>query len=151
MRGINRSPVNTSHKWPVTRKMFPLDDIIMTSLCQKSPATRLFKSLDSKGNIKAAHYWLLVRRYWRYANHERYIYDKYITCCIKNTDDNFQSFMQTSNAQWWYICCSICSVRFIWYNYSCTQITFLSLQTCYTTMIVRALNDDVIKWKHFPR
>ena len=28
-RGIHRSPVNSPHKWPVTRKMFPFDDVIM--------------------------------------------------------------------------------------------------------------------------
>ena len=35
--GIHRWPVNSPHKWPVTRKMFPFDDVIMTktgiSLC----------------------------------------------------------------------------------------------------------------------
>ena len=29
MRGIHRSPVNSPHKGPVTRKMFPFDDVIM--------------------------------------------------------------------------------------------------------------------------
>ena len=29
MRGIHRGPVNSQHKWPVTRKMFPFDDAIM--------------------------------------------------------------------------------------------------------------------------
>ena len=29
--GIHRSPVNSPHKWPVTRKMFPFDDVIMRS------------------------------------------------------------------------------------------------------------------------
>ena len=32
MRGIHRGPVNSPHKWPVTRKMFPFDDVIM--MCQ---------------------------------------------------------------------------------------------------------------------
>ena len=27
--GIHRWPVNSPHKWPVTQKMFPLDDVIM--------------------------------------------------------------------------------------------------------------------------
>ena len=27
---IHRGPVNFPHKWPVTRKMFPFDDVIMT-------------------------------------------------------------------------------------------------------------------------
>ena len=29
LRGIHRGPVNSAHKWPVTRKMFPFDDVIM--------------------------------------------------------------------------------------------------------------------------
>ena len=29
VRGIHPWPVNSLHKWPVTRKMFPIDDIIM--------------------------------------------------------------------------------------------------------------------------
>ena len=31
VRGIHRGPVNSPHKWPVTRKMFPFDDVIMLS------------------------------------------------------------------------------------------------------------------------
>ena len=30
VQGIHRWPVNSPHKWPVTRKMFPFDDVIMT-------------------------------------------------------------------------------------------------------------------------
>ena len=29
--GIHRGPVNSPHKWSVTRKMFPFDDVIMTA------------------------------------------------------------------------------------------------------------------------
>ena len=29
VRGIHRGPVNSPRKWPVTRKMFPFDDVIM--------------------------------------------------------------------------------------------------------------------------
>ena len=29
--GIHRRPVNSPHKWPATRKMFPFDDVIMTT------------------------------------------------------------------------------------------------------------------------
>ena len=29
VRGIHRSPVKSLHKWPVTRNMFPFDDVIM--------------------------------------------------------------------------------------------------------------------------
>ena len=31
--GIHRGPVNSPHKWPVTRKMFPFDDVIMNNWC----------------------------------------------------------------------------------------------------------------------
>ena len=31
VRGIHRRPVNSPHKWPVTRKIFPFDDVIMVS------------------------------------------------------------------------------------------------------------------------
>ena len=61
VRGIHRWPVNSPHKWPVTRKMFPFDDVIMLNAKMQSiglslhyndvkwalrrrilPATRLF-------------------------------------------------------------------------------------------------------------
>ena len=39
VREIHRGPVNFPHKWPVTRKMFPFDDVIMFSVlmerCEK--------------------------------------------------------------------------------------------------------------------
>ena len=38
VRGIHRGPVNSPHKWPVTRKMFPFDDVIM-SLSPACPLT----------------------------------------------------------------------------------------------------------------
>ena len=55
VRGIHRGPVNSPHKWPVTRKMFPFDDVIMktpgrgkafgvTGLCEKNP---LVTAVDS--------------------------------------------------------------------------------------------------------
>ena len=31
VRGIHRWPVNSAHKWPVTRKMFLFDDVIMNN------------------------------------------------------------------------------------------------------------------------
>ena len=33
VRGINRWPVNSPHKGPVTRKLFPFDDVITTTSC----------------------------------------------------------------------------------------------------------------------
>ena len=34
VRGIHRWPVNSPHKWPVTRKLFPLDDVIVDFVMQ---------------------------------------------------------------------------------------------------------------------
>ena len=38
VRGIHRGPVNFPHKWPVTRKMFPFDDVSWYVLLQLCPA-----------------------------------------------------------------------------------------------------------------
>ena len=32
VRGIHRRPVNSPHKWPVTQKIFPFDDVIMSGV-----------------------------------------------------------------------------------------------------------------------
>ena len=37
--GIHRWPVNSPHKWPVTQKMFPFDDVIMTAQCSNNGAS----------------------------------------------------------------------------------------------------------------
>ena len=37
VRRIHREPVNSPHKWPVTRKMFPFDDVIMMPADDQAP------------------------------------------------------------------------------------------------------------------
>ena len=37
VRGIHRWPVNSPHKWQVTRKMFPFDDVIMFLYIHRIP------------------------------------------------------------------------------------------------------------------
>ena len=39
VRGIHRGPVNSPHKWPVTRKMSPFDDVIMRPAQHTAPST----------------------------------------------------------------------------------------------------------------
>ena len=41
VQGIHQGPVNSPHKWTVTRKMFPFDDVIMYILKQQSCSGRL--------------------------------------------------------------------------------------------------------------
>ena len=58
VRGIHRGPVNSLHKWPVTRKMFPFDDVIMVPDLQMSynvltKMVRYQKSGSSRGRQAA--------------------------------------------------------------------------------------------------
>ena len=36
MRVMHRGPVNSPHKWPVTRKLFPFDEVIMSNFSRDS-------------------------------------------------------------------------------------------------------------------
>ena len=48
VRGIHRGPVNSPHKWPVTRKMFPFDDVIMSKMSQREKSLNKVKKKRSK-------------------------------------------------------------------------------------------------------
>ena len=41
VRGIHQGPVNSPHKWPVTRKMFPFDDIMTYTILSVGVIGRL--------------------------------------------------------------------------------------------------------------
>ena len=45
VRGIHQWLVNSPHKWPVMRKMFPFDDVIMEGICAGLHMCFLFKPL----------------------------------------------------------------------------------------------------------
>ena len=55
VRGIHRGPVNSPHKGPVTRKMFPFDDVIMLyyKKGRKSMLSRASTLKRSKGKSKS--------------------------------------------------------------------------------------------------
>ena len=55
--GIHRWPVNSPHKWPVTRKMFPFDDVIMQNLCLALYSTQLM----ARGSHRNIHHSLAVK------------------------------------------------------------------------------------------
>ena len=46
VQGIHRGPVNSLHKWPVTRRMFPFDDAIMLKWTILQMCTLLHEVLD---------------------------------------------------------------------------------------------------------
>ena len=62
VRWIHRGPVNSPHKWPVTRKMFPFDDVIMriTGTCEGNPPVPGGQWWIQR-NIEVPHHWPFVR------------------------------------------------------------------------------------------
>ena len=58
VRGIHRGPVNSPHKWPVTRKMFPIDDVIMISF---PSSTRTHCYIP---RMLALTYCVIIKKYW---------------------------------------------------------------------------------------
>ena len=61
VRGIHRWPVNSPHKWPVTRKMFPFDDVIMTSMWDVITHTcPYFKGGWVQPPSKLGHGWVII-------------------------------------------------------------------------------------------
>ena len=82
VRGIHRWPVNSKHKWAVTRNMFPFDDVIMmlppmahySDIAWASwrlirlvtrQFVQQFIQTNNNGNTKPQHCWLCVRRIHR--------------------------------------------------------------------------------------
>ena len=57
VRGIHRGPVNSPHKWPVTWKMFPFDDVIMlaSDLCYW--LLRLTRAINQRLNLALLPRW----------------------------------------------------------------------------------------------
>ena len=63
VRGIHRGPVKSPHKWPVTRKMFPFDDVIMASDRNntRAPILNPFHNMDNKLMKKITRYvWIMA-------------------------------------------------------------------------------------------
>ena len=52
VREIHRGPVNFPHKWPVTRKMFPFDDVIMKAQQHRVHIMRVILSQSGKWSQK---------------------------------------------------------------------------------------------------
>ena len=50
--GIHRWPVNSPHKWPVTRKMFPFDDVIMSCNWNKDCILKIWFGLQGAVSIR---------------------------------------------------------------------------------------------------
>ena len=86
--GIHRGPVNSPHKWPVTRKMFPFDDVIMGYLLSSLLQTPLkygsqYNNTFEKVVYKMSDISLMDQRFRRYS---RKLILKY---CLKNVGHMF--------------------------------------------------------------
>ena len=60
VRGIHRSPVNSPHKWPVTQKVFPFDDVIMTNFVVIEFVLRVFMNSPSVAFNRTS----LISQHW---------------------------------------------------------------------------------------
>ena len=66
VRWIHRWPVNSPHKWSVTRKMFPFDDVIMKNWCHKhnkakhSKTVCIFYCPACRTSLIATRSWVVV-------------------------------------------------------------------------------------------
>ena len=58
--GIHRGPVNSPHKWPVTRKMFPFDDVIMDSYWEIVLLPRWWRRVPQCNREIFGQNWVLV-------------------------------------------------------------------------------------------
>ena len=72
VRGINRWPSNSPHKGPVTREMFPFDDVIMILRCdvifpavQQRPILPIYKKLTIHFIATAKHSKTITCAYFR--------------------------------------------------------------------------------------
>ena len=58
VRGIHRGPVNSSHKWPVRRKMFPFDDVIVSIITDaQSPGPCLNSHYKGKTVMRPSYFY----------------------------------------------------------------------------------------------
>ena len=65
VREIHRGPVNFPHKWPVTRKMFPFDDVIMNVIVLDIMATMLnYRDESMKTNTNAPPLESMLSKLW---------------------------------------------------------------------------------------
>ena len=62
VRGNHRGPLNSPHKWPVTRKMFPFDDVIMNSVDTSCAPQRLHSAEQTKSKQRSGYIYDMMSR-----------------------------------------------------------------------------------------
>ena len=91
MRGIHRRPVNSPHKWPVTRKMFPFDDVIMALKPETNEVAIMtkfglqygeIKCLQAQSRIHAHLMWDRIVILWRPGSQALLCHGKHISLIL---------------------------------------------------------------------
>ena len=70
VRAIHRRPLNSPHKWPVTRKMFPFDDVIMTQTQTHPPPWRSIRDATKRFMFILLRATWVARDVWRSGPYE---------------------------------------------------------------------------------
>ena len=71
VQGIHRGPGNSPHKWPVTRKMFPFDDVIMGLALSHSEKRSRLKSGRNASFWASIHGWKNVYK-WKIVSYNTF-------------------------------------------------------------------------------
>ena len=83
VRGIHRWPVNSPHKWPVTRKMFPFDDVIMWV---KTIANDAMGPWMCRIKVVSFHgKWLQLRALSPWWHHQMETFSALLSICAENS------------------------------------------------------------------
>ena len=81
VRGIHRGPGNSPHKWPVTRKMFPFDDVIMVC-CDYAYFVNPISVHVSTVAATSLHIFQLYEQILTCENNVMWLYTHYYFACI---------------------------------------------------------------------
>ena len=115
VRGIHRRPVNSPHKGPVTRKMFPFDDVIMGKIVREMGPRAISTSRQCDYSRKVAGWtiWIFMRLF-RPTNQKK----------KKSANQNFKN-LYCINGLW--------PIRWSYYDKEQLNITYHSIYNIYTT------------------
>ena len=75
VREIHRGPVNFPHKWPVTRKMFPFDDVIMWKSWGIAPSSIISVTLFHLTRVRGQYITV-----WQQAGHSMWCWLDCVSC-----------------------------------------------------------------------
>ena len=104
VRGIHRSPANSPHKWPVTRKMFPFDDVIVCNAF-------VFIACPDFSDFS----WNVEFQNWHNSKIKTgslQAYSQFFQCSL-NRDIGINFWGDLENARFWLICVSLWNITYI--------------------------------------